>query len=86
MTSGMQLGIFERQESNPRKRKYCGMFTDIVALKTSDSYCHFLSTEEKERGTGVTSLENLKNRTFPILRKCPFDMWRTLQKGTLLIC
>ena len=43
-------------------RKHCGRFTDIVAMKTNDSYCYLLS------GKGGKYLES---RLF-LLREMPF--------------
>ena len=61
--------------------EYCGMFTDIVVLKTNDSYCYFLSWQGRKKGAGAKPPENLWNHAFSIFGKRPFDMKITLQKG-----
>ena len=53
-------------------RKYCGRLTDIVALKTNDSYCYFLSRQGK-----------FPESRLYILGKCPSDIEKAVQKGYL---
>ena len=47
-------------------------FTDIVALKTNDSYYYFLSQQGRIRGLGVYAPGNFWNHSFSILKNRPF--------------
>ena len=51
--------------------KYCGRFTDIVALKTNDSYRYFLSRQEKKGGPRAKLPENFRIYAYSILGKRP---------------
>ena len=53
-----------------KRRKYCGSVTDIVALKTSDSYSHFLSQQrEGNRCPRATPKKIYCYHTFSMLGK-----------------
>jgi len=64
-------------------RKYCGSCTDIIARKTNDSYCYFLSQEIKEKGARGSSQKIFKLIPFLSSGNALFDIERAfhLLKG-----
>ena len=48
--------------------------TDIVALKTNDSYNYLLSRKRKGNGggPGINPPESFRSHAFSMLEKCPF--------------
>ena len=61
-----------RFHNNRFVTEYCGKLTDIVALKTNDSYWHFLQREGRTTwGRGEAPLDNLLNTPL-YLSKCLF--------------
>ena len=58
-----------------------GRFTDIVALKTNDSYCYFLLWQgRKKGGQGQSQWTIFEIMPFPSWGDALFDMERALQK------
>ena len=55
------------------------MFTDILAMKTSDCYCYFLLQLRMTQGDRGEAPKTFWNHTFSILGECIFDKDRVLQ-------
>ena len=60
---------------------HCGRFTDIAALKTIDSYCYFISQEEK-RGPGQSPRKIVKLTLFLLFPISYYSYFLIIQNHT----
>ena len=62
-------------------RKYCGKFTDSVAMKSNESYCNSSLGQGEKKGARGEAPEYCRYYFVQSYGKLLFDIERALQKG-----